>query len=250
MNEPSEHDIHAYVDGRLEGERRAAVELYLARHPERAAQVQAWQHDAQQLRAALAGIGSLPANPALDPAAIRARRQRRRVSRLALAASLLLCVGIGGLGGWQVRGWEVARAMPPMGDALAAYRMLALEPGARPDLVPRHPGDLQAWLDRHFERGVPLPDLRAAGFRPVGGRLFATEQGTAAMVLYQDAAGHAISFYVRPPGPRRYLLPRGERVDDGLLAQYGSGNGYNYAMVSRAAGSDARIAARALKPLI
>jgi len=219
MNEPSEHDIHAYVDGRLEGERRAAVELYLARHPERAAQVQAWQHDAQQLRAALAGIGSLPANPALDPAAIRARRQRRR-------------------------------AMPPMGDALAAYRMLALEPGARPDLVPRHPGDLQAWLDRHFERGVPLPDLRAAGFRPVGGRLFATEQGTAAMVLYQDAAGHAISFYVRPPGPRRYLLPRGERVDDGLLAQYGSGNGYNYAMVSRAAGSDARIAARALKPLI
>jgi anti-sigma factor RsiW len=140
--------------------------------------------------------------------------------------------------------------MPPMGDALAAYRLLAQEPGARPDLVPQHPGDLQAWLDRHFAHRVPLPDLRGAGFQPVGGRLFATEQGPAAMVLYQDAAGHAISFYVRPPGPRGHLLPRGQRVDGGLLAQYGSGNGYNYAMVSRAAGADAQVATRALRPLI
>ena len=249
MNEPSEHDIHAYVDGRFEGEQRAAVELYLARHPERAAEVQAWQRDAQHLRAAL-GMPALPANPALDPAAIRTRRRQRAMTRLALAASLVLCLGLGSWGGWQARGWQVARAMPPMGDALAAYRLLAQEPGARPDLVPQHPGDLQAWLDRHFARHVPLPDLHGAGFRPVGGRLFATEQGAAAMVLYQDAAGHAISFYVRPPGPRRYLLPRGQRVDGGLLAQYGSGNGYNYAMVSRAAGDDAQVAARALQPLI
>lgn len=70
------------------------------------------------------------------------------------------------------------------------------------------------------------------------------------VVLYRDAAGHAISFYVRPPGPRRHLLSRGERVDGGLLAQYGSGNGYNYAVVSRAGGDDAQVAARALQPLI
>ena len=250
MNEPSEHDIHAYVDGRLDGERRDAVELYLARHPERAAEVHGWQRDAQQLRAALAGDAATPVNPTLDPVAIRARRRRRTVARLALAASLVLCVGIGGLGGWQMRGWQAASATPPMGDALTAYRLLAMEEGAQPDLVPRRDGDLQAWLDRHFQRRVAMPDLRGAGFRPVGGRLFATEQGAAAMVLYRDAAGHAISFYVRPPGPRRHLLPRGERIDDGLLAQYGSGNGYNYAMVSRAQDNDAQVAARALQPLI
>jgi anti-sigma factor RsiW len=248
MNEPSEHDIHAYVDGRLDGERREALELYLARHPERAAQVQAWQRDAQRLRAALAGSVDLPPHPGLDPAAIRARRQQRRVARLALAASLVLCVGLGGVGGWQMRGWQ--GASPPMGDALTAYRLLALDHGAQPDLVPQREGDLQAWLDGHFRRRVTMPDLRAAGFRPVGGRLFATEQGAAAMVLYRDAAGHAISFYVRPPGPRRHLLSRGARIDGGLLAQYGSGNGYNYAMVSRAGGDDARVAARALQPLI
>lgn len=248
MNEPSEHDIHAYVDGRLDGTTRAAVELYLARHPQRAVEVAAWQRDAQHLRAALAGAAALPANPALDPATLRTRRRRRAIARLAYAAALVLCLGLGGVGGWQWRdGQGVA---PPMGDALTAYRLLALEPGAAADLVPRHEGDLQAWLDRHFQRRVALPDLRGAGFRAVGGRLFATEQGAAAMVLYRDAAGHAISFYVRPPGSRRHLLPPGERVDGGLLAQYGSGNGYNYAMVSRARDGNAQVAARALAPLI
>ena len=56
------------------------------------------------------------------------------------------------------------------------------------------------------------------------------------MVLYRDAAGHAISFYVRPPGPRNRLLPTGQRMENGLMAQYWSGPGYNYAMVSRADG--------------
>ncbi|MEO9078238.1 MAG: anti-sigma factor, partial [Rhodanobacter sp.] len=114
----------------------------------------------------------------------------------------------------------------------------------------QHAGDLQTWLDRHFQRRVLMPDLSTAGFRPVGGRLFATNEGAAAMVLYRDASGHMMSFYVRPPGPRRHLLPPGQRVDDGLLAQYGSGNGYNYAMVSRDDSADARVAAHALQPLI
>ncbi len=47
---PSEHDIHAYVDGHLDGHRRGEVERYLSRHPERAEEVHAWRQDAQQLR--------------------------------------------------------------------------------------------------------------------------------------------------------------------------------------------------------
>ncbi|MEW5833497.1 MAG: anti-sigma factor [Pseudomonadota bacterium] len=244
---PSEHDIHAYVDGRLEGEPREAVELYLARHPERAAQVQAWQRDAQRLRAALAGAKTLPDNYALHPAAIRHLRRQRRIRRLSLAAAAVLCLGLGGIGGWQMRG---AATAAPMADAMAAYRLVALDHAARPDVVPQRAGDMQAWLDRHFERAARLPDLSGAGFHAVGGRLFATDQGPAAMVLYEDAAGHAISFYVRPPGPRNHLLPTGQRVDGGLLAQYWSGQGYNYAMVSRDDGVDAQVAARARRQSI
>ncbi|MEB5506298.1 hypothetical protein QMA69_23600, partial [Burkholderia pseudomallei] len=36
---PDEHDLHAYVDGRLDADARTAVERWLALHPARAEQV-------------------------------------------------------------------------------------------------------------------------------------------------------------------------------------------------------------------
>lgn len=242
---PSEQDIHAYVDGRLEGVRRDAVERYLARHPERAIEVQAWQSDAQRLRAAFGGAQTLPDNPALHPAAIRRRQRQRRLQWRSLAAGALLCLGLGGLGGWHARDIRGQTAALPMADAIAAYRLVAMDGAMRPDLVPHRDGQMQAWLDTHFERATRLPDLSAAGFRITGGRLFATDQGPAAMVLYRDAGGHAISFYVRPPGPRNRLLPVGQRTEGGLLAQYWSGQGYNYAIVSPDDGVAPQVAARA-----
>ena len=91
---------------------------------------------------------------------------------------------------------------------------------------------MQAWLDRYFNQAQRLPDLSQAGFSPVSGRLLSTEQGAAAMVLYEDLQGRHISFYIRPPGPENAFLPRGSRSADGLQAEYWSGGGYNYAMVS------------------
>ena len=54
---PSEQELHAYVDGRLSGERRQALERYLAEHPELAAELQGWQEDIRRLRAALESSG-------------------------------------------------------------------------------------------------------------------------------------------------------------------------------------------------
>lgn len=247
---PSEQDIHAYVDGRLDGERREAVEHYLARHPERALEVQAWQRDSQRLRVLFGGVQALPDNPALHPAAIRQRQQERRLHWRSLAAAAVLCLGLGGLGGWQARDMRSETAVAPMADAIAAYRLLAMDSAARPDLVPQNDGEMQAWLDAHFEHAARLPNLGTAGFRAVGGRLFATDQGPAAMVLYRNAAGHAISFYVRPPGPRNRLLPAGQRTESGLVAQYWSGQGYNYAMVSRDDGSAPQVVEQALQRAI
>ena len=167
-----------------------------------------------------------------------------------LAAAAMLCLGVGGVGGWQMRGMRSDTAAAPMADAIEAYRLVALDHAARPDMVAQRPGDLQRWLDTRFEHAARLPDLTGAGFHPVAGRLFATDQGPAAMVLYRDTAGHTISFYVRPPGPRNHLLPDGQRVDGGLLAQYWSGEGYNYAMVSRDDGVDPQVAAQAKRRAI
>ncbi|QQP94743.1 anti-sigma factor family protein [Lysobacter enzymogenes] len=247
---PDEHDLHAYIDGRLDPARRAEVEAWLARQPERLAELQAWQRDAQQLRVGLAGALP-PLEPALDPARLRAGLARRRSARYAVAAAVLLSLGVGGIGGWQAREWSrpAAPAMlagAPMADAIAAHRLFAARHDLRTDAVA---GDVQSWLDANFREPMRLPDLSAAGYRPVGARALSTDQGAAALVVYQDPAGAAISFYIRPPGPRHHMLPRGDRRDGGLLAQYWSRGGYNYAMVSAGDAASADVVRHALRAI-
>lgn len=248
MNEttsfPSEADIHAYIDGHLDPAGSARMEAWLDRHPERAEEIRRWQSDAQQLRAAMGGLPVAPARPTLDPAAIRRRRRHRLRARMAMAAMLVLALGAGGIGGWQARNWVTPTAAP-MADAFEAYRMFAMNRQVSFDVTQSHAGQLQAWLDQHFRNAPRLPNLDHAGFRPVGGRLLATESGPAAMVLYEDRQGDAISFYIRPPSSRRGPLPHGQRREGRLATAYWSGNGYNYALVSRADTPDVRIIHRA-----
>lgn len=231
---PSERVLHAYVDHQLSDDDRRLVETYLSGNAPIAEQVRAWQKDAQQLRAALSGALQQPANPDLDPVMIRQRLKRQSRRHLASAAVLLIAVGIGGVSGWQAREMTLASAPLPMTDALQAYRLIAQQGILPADYKVSADGDMQGWLDRYFTQANRLPDLSGAGFKPVSGRLLSTEQGPAAMVVYEDQGGHKISFYVRPPGPKNFLLPRGSRRDDGLQAEYWSGGGYNYAMVSPA----------------
>lgn len=240
---PTEAEIHAYVDDRLDEADHTRVEAWLARHPDRQEEVRAWQRDAQQLRAAL---GGLPADdrPALDPSVIRGRLRQRRRARLSVAAMLVVALGVGGVGGWQVREMNTpaaAVATAPMADAVQAHRMFAMERQARLDVTRQEVGTLQGWLDRHFPHAVRLPDLQDAGFRAVGGRLIPTESGPAAMVLYVDAQGSTLSFYLRPPASRGGTLPRGGRREGQLATAYWSDNGYNYALVSRAEGAGLRV---------
>ncbi len=244
-------DLHGYVDGRLEGEKRKDFERRLAQDPGQAARARQWRDDMESLRYALADIPLPAASLALDPAAIRAARAGRARRRLALAASLVLCVGLGMAGGWQARGWQTrggdASERPaPMSDALTAYKLMVVDGGARLDVTATDMAQLQAWLGRSVGPGARLPDLESAGFRPVGGRLFATEGGVAAMVLYANAEGRTLSYYVRPPESPRRLLPAGQRAEGGLLARYGSLHGLLYAVVGPQASLDEHAVARAL----
>ncbi|MDR9751320.1 anti-sigma factor [Pseudomonas sp. SZMC_28357] len=229
---PSERDLHAYVDHQLSDADRRLVETWLATQPTVAAQVRGWQQDAQHLRAALGGTLQQPANPYLDPALIRQRLKRQSRRHLATAAALVLAVSVGGLSGWQARDMTMASAQLPMTDAMQAYRLFAQQGVLPADYKVNADGDMQHWLDRYFTQAHRLPNLSAVGFNPVSGRLLSTEQGPAAMVVYENQTGQKISFYVRPPGPENNLLPRGSRSDGELQAEYWSGGGYNYAMVS------------------
>jgi anti-sigma factor RsiW len=242
---PSEHDLHAYVDHRLDAHDRLRLETWLASHPAEAAQVSAWQQDAQHLRAALADGLQRQANPALDPMSIRRGQRQRRYKGYASAALLVLSLGIGGMGGWQARDMTLSPTAP-MTDALQAYRMFASQDFLPADYRPGSSRDLQGWLDRRFSRAERLPDLSTVGFTPTSARLMSTEQGPAAMVLYQSADGRRMTFYIRPPGEGNRLLPRGQRRDGELQAAYWSGPGYNYAVVSAASDPAASLVQQAI----
>src|SRR5690606_36320533 len=126
MNEPiSDSDLHAYVDGHLGAGRRAAVETWLAAHPDAAARVRGWKADADALRAALGDGAALPEAPRLDPLRVRGRVHSRRWDTMARAAVLVLALGLGGVGGWWARDGRDARSAPPMADAVTAYRLLS-----------------------------------------------------------------------------------------------------------------------------
>ncbi|WP_225774463.1 anti-sigma factor family protein [Pseudomonas sp. Marseille-Q5115] len=230
---PSENDLNAYVDHQLSAADRQRLEAWLDDHPETRAIVTAWQQDAQQLRAAWSGSLHAAPNPVLDPVTVARRVRGQRARRMAQAAVLVVAVGAGAVGGWQARGpMEVRVAAAPMTDALQAYRMFAVQGILPADYTAEGGNGVQAWLDRYFSQAQRLPDLSAAGFEPRSARLLNTDQGPAAMVVYENAAGQRASFYVRPPGPGYHMLPRGSRRDGELQADYWSDPSYNYAMVS------------------
>ncbi|SDI98129.1 Transmembrane transcriptional regulator (anti-sigma factor RsiW) [Pseudomonas delhiensis] len=229
---PTESDLHAYVDGQLDAERRQWIEAWLASHPQDARRVEGWKQDAQHLRAALASRPLPPAGAALDPAHIRRRLRERRHARLAVAAALLVALGVGSLGGWQAREMSLVRHGKPMEDAVQAYRLFAANGSSAP-LDTRAGENVRNWLGRYLENASLPSDLDRLGLRTVGARLLATEQGAAALVIYEDAQGHRLSFFIRPPGPGHLLLPHGQRQDGELLTRYWSQGDYNYALVSR-----------------
>lgn len=242
---PSERDLHAYVDDQLDQADRAAMETFLAANPEVSEQVRVWQQDAYSLRAGLSGDLHRAPNPQLDPGAVRQRIAQQRRQRFAAAAVLLIAVSLGGVGGWQARNMSLIRGTPPMADAVQAYRLFAGNAEVASDWSATKTRDVQDWLDSHFARANRLPNLASAGFRPVSGRLTATEQGPAALVMYKDEQGRVLSFYIRPPGESNHLLPRGTRRDGELQADYWSDGGYNYAVVARADDPAAQAARRA-----
>jgi anti-sigma factor RsiW len=235
-----EEDLHAYVDGVLGDARRRQIEDYLARHPDVAAQVQGHAALRQRLRDALAPITEEPIPPELDlRRMVQAHRQRRRVP-WRIAASIVLALGVGGVGGWNLRGTSEAPAggiAALAREAAASYQIYAADP-TRPVEMPAADGaQLVSWISRRLERPIALPDLGTAGYRFIGGRLVATEHGPAGLFLYDDAQGERIAVMVRPMAVERNT-PMSAHEQNGVAGYAWSDQGMGYSVVAPASAAD------------
>jgi anti-sigma factor RsiW len=100
----TEDELHVYVDGELPADRLAAVEAWLASHPEDAARIADWRVQAEAIRSRYSGLAKepVPQRLALD----RITRSGRVWTAMAVAASVCAFI-VGGVAGWMVRGTTV-----------------------------------------------------------------------------------------------------------------------------------------------
>jgi anti-sigma factor RsiW len=238
MNEPlawvGEEELNAYVDGQLSPERRAVVERYLAAHPDAARRVASDIADRQALQTAFAAYSTLPLPPELNLNRLVEERLRRRSrSWWQVAAAVVLSLGVGGVAGWLLHTQPT-----PDRDALAmsALERQALASHAVYSPDRRHPIEVNAaerdhlaqWLSNRLNRPVSPPDLSGFGYRLIGGRLLATEQGNpAALFMYEDTTGQRMSLVMRPmAADLRVPIAQWDRNDVNACAWIDKGLGY------------------------
>lgn len=197
-------ELHAYVDGVLPADRHAAVEAWLAAHPDDAAHVAAWRAQAEAIRARYSAVASEPAPARFDLERLTLPCRSWR----AIAAAALVAALIGGAAGWFAHGASVSShsAFEQFtSEALNAHKLYIAEV--------RHPIEVRAgeehllpWLSRRVGATLRAPNLEAYSLKLLGGRLLPGPNGPAALFMYETPAGERYTFYCsRSNTPRTAL---------------------------------------------
>lgn len=198
-----EDDLHAYIDGVVDGHRRVEIEAFLDSHPNVRTRVTQDIAARDALRAALAPIADEPVPSELDLAHLIERRRGRgwqawTAPLQAGAAALLLAIG--GAGGWFMH-----QGQQPPSAGIAALAEEAKQSYAvyAPDM--RRPVEIAAadaplfvqWASRRLDRPVAVPDLSASGYHFLGGRVVPTPHGAAVLFVYDDGTGKRLTLLSR-----------------------------------------------------
>ncbi len=252
---PGEARLHAFVDGQLPPEERAAVLEQLRADPEAAARVADWQAQREALRSLARDwpLGETPAELGGIVWRAAARRRWRAALPQALAAVLLLALGLAG--GYQWGRHEAGA--PAWPAALLAGRAAGVPEFAREAGVAfavysaekRHPVEVSAaeqdhlvqWLSRRLGRPLKVPVLTDRGYALLGGRLLPGDPrqpgSPRAQFMYENADGDRLTLFVAvfepgaaPAGAEFRLLQQ-----DGRTTLYWVDGSFGYALSAQPA---------------
>lgn len=198
-----EEELHAYVDDRLGPERQPAILRYLQEHPDVAQRVAAYRAQREALRAAFDAVAAEPIPSRLDLQRLIQDRLGRRRASWRIAATVVLTFGLGGAGGWFLHG----ALQPPTSsltlltqEAVANHVVYTADRRRPTELGAEQRDDLARWVSNRLNHTVAPPDLSAAGYRYMGGRLAATPDGPAGLFMYDDTQGLRLTVFVMPMG--------------------------------------------------
>jgi len=235
-----EDDLHARIDGQLPRERTEDVDAYLAAHPEEEARFSQYAQQRQALRAAFAAQASGPIPSRLRVAHLLAQQRRRRRRQLGQIAAAVCLIVLGGIGGWAVRDLTGPLSSSSPGavasvitaDAIAAHRTFSVEVRHPVEVDAGQEAHLVQWLSKRLGRPLIVPDLAAAGFRLMGGRLLPAEDGPAAQFMYENGNSERLTLYLRTGIGGETAFRYHE--EGGIGAFYWSDKGFGYAIAAKA----------------
>jgi anti-sigma factor RsiW len=193
---PSEDEIQAFVDGRLDPGRRLEVESWLAANPDERARVEALCEIGEAVDAAYGPLleRPIPARLHVVGTPLRAPSPAWRMA----AAIALLVAGAAG-------GWFANESLGPRTDAevllargaVHAHRTYEAEVRHAVEVPAREEAHLMAWLSKRLDAPLLAPNLDSEGYRLVGGRLLpASDSGPAAQFMYEAESGARLTLYV------------------------------------------------------
>ena len=238
-----EHELAAFVDGRLSAERGGAVDAYLAANPEERVRLQEYAYQQQQLRNAFAKQTDEPIPAHLKFARIRAGQRRQRQWQLGTAAAAGVFLILGGIGGWVARDKGVsvvpsnqtaqaaATEREITTDALAAHRVFSVDVRHPVEVAAAQEANLVQWLSKRLGRPLVVPDLSVAGFQLMGGRLLPSESGPAAQFMYQNGPNR-LTLYERSDTTGETGFRYSE--ENGVGVFYWSDQDFGYALAAKA----------------
>jgi anti-sigma factor RsiW len=234
MSRPiSEDDLHAYIDGALSDARRHEVEAYLELNPEVADRYRKFGSQRDALLAALGPIAAEPVPPQLNLAHLVASRRRPRWSGWRVGAAACLLVLVSGSGGWMLRGvgMDAQVGINALAqEASYTYAVFGPDRGRPVEIAASDSADLVRWVEKRLSRPISLPDLSASGYRFMGGRVVATRNGPAGLLMYDDAQGARIAILMRPM-VRDQNAPMAEHRDGEVVGYAWADNGMGYSLV-------------------
>jgi len=193
-------ELHAYVDGQLDPERRREVEAYLAADAEAAARVDAYTRQKAALRAML--------DPVLEeslPHGLKPPRATRRGVHAAWAVAAAVMLIVGGVAGYQYRGLAFATQQADTSgfakDDVAHQAVIAhavFTPQRRHPVEVRSDEEahLVSWLSKVLGAPLRAPHLVDLGYSLVGGRLLSAPNGPAAQFMYENTDKRRLTLYV------------------------------------------------------
>ena len=191
----SEEKLHAYVDGRLDAEKRSEVEAWLLHNPSDAARVADYLQQNEMLQALFNPVLNEPIPLKMHPQA-RHRNFTQPLRYVAMVGGMVLS----GILGWSLHS-SVDRSnqqpvMAMVNRAALAHVIYTPEVLHPVEVTNEQEEQLTKWLSKRLGSNIKAPHLTGAGYELLGGRLLPGNQGPVAQFMYQDARGLRLTLYI------------------------------------------------------